>query len=65
MVLKQDESVWITAFAARGVRNYFTKVIPSGETAVAAGFAFSMVLRQDGGIWAMGRNYKGQLGDGT
>ena len=33
--------------------------------AVAAGGDHSMILNQDGSVWDMGRNYQGQLGDGT
>jgi len=32
---------------------------------VAAGEYHSMVLQQDGGVWATGRNNFGQLGDGS
>ena len=64
-------SVWSTAIALRGLEqshsftNHFVKVIPEGVMAAAAGIAFSIVVKQGGGVWAMGRNYKGQLGDGT
>ena len=30
----------------------------------AAGSGYSMVLKRDGSVWSMGRNSKGQLGDG-
>ena len=33
--------------------------------AVAAGRCHSMVLKQDGSVWATGENDYGQLGDGT
>ena len=32
---------------------------------VACGEDFSLILRQDGVLWGMGRNNFGQLGDGT
>ena len=76
MILKQDGSVWSTSvtggltspggvIASVGVNKHFVQVIPSGVTAAAAGTAYSMVLKQDGTVWAMGRNARGQLGDGT
>ena len=37
----------------------------TGAQAIAAGFEHSMVLKQDGSVWATGRNKLGQLGDGT
>lgn len=35
------------------------------KKAVAAGYQFCLVLKQDGSLWAFGRNDDGQLGDGT
>lgn len=37
----------------------------SGVTAIAAGGAFSLVLKSDGTVWAWGSNSTGQLGDTT
>ena len=37
----------------------------AGVRAAAAGWAHSMILKQDGSVWAAGRNHKGQFGDGT
>lgn len=34
-------------------------------SAVACGLAHTVALRRDGTLWAWGRNYGGQLGDGT
>ena len=76
MILKQDGSVWSTSVALRGSHlplrgsphsfsKQFVNAIPSNAIAMAAGTAFSMVLRNDGSLWATGRNSKGQLGDGT
>ena len=36
-----------------------------GAVAVAAGMSHSLVLGQDGSVWASGKNNDGQLGDGT
>ena len=33
--------------------------------AMAAGFAYSLVLKTNGTVWATGRNNNGQLGDGS
>ena len=41
------------------------QVIPSGAKTIAAGSYHSMVLKQDGSVWATGQNNCGQLGDGT
>ena len=72
MILKQDGSVWSTAlylhggrFPSLGVDKHFVRVIPSDAFAMAAGTSYSIVLKQDGSLWGMGRNFKGQLGDGT
>jgi alpha-tubulin suppressor-like RCC1 family protein len=37
----------------------------SGITAIAAGYDHSIFLKNDGTVWACGRNDQGQLGDGT
>ena len=38
-------------------------VVTSGAKAVTAGSDHSMVLKQDGSVWAAGQNEHGQLGD--
>ena len=40
-------------------------VVHAGVQAIAAGDFHSMVLKQDGSLWAAGDNGYGQLGDGT
>ena len=37
----------------------------SGIIAIAAGESHTLALKNDGTVWAWGRNYYGQLGDGT
>lgn len=37
----------------------------SNITAIAAGWRYSMALKEDGTVWAWGNNCWGQLGDGT
>src|SRR5882724_8026756 len=39
--------------------------ISSGTTEVAAGLFYSLFLKSDGTLWAVGQNAYGQLGDGT
>jgi alpha-tubulin suppressor-like RCC1 family protein len=41
------------------------EIVASNVTAIAAGFFHSLFLKSDGGLWAMGYNGYGQLGDGT
>ena len=76
LVVKQDGSLWVTGFNRNGglgdgseglssSKNSFVKVIASGVKAVAGGWVHTMVVKQDGSLWATGANYFGQLGDGT
>ena len=71
MILMQDGSVWTTAatipdadISAHGIiySKNFVRVVSSGATAVAAGNAFGMALKQDGSVLAMGDNNRCQLG---
>ena len=32
---------------------------------MAVGKQFTMVIKTDGNLWSTGRNYRGQLGDGS
>ena len=77
MVLKQDGTVWTVGGNKYGQlgdgskksrTSIFQITIPSfrsGVKAIAAGFLHSMVLEEDGTVWATGRNDHGQLGDGS
>ena len=71
MLLGKDGSVWSTVITLRRlattdkVVDPFIKVIEDGAMLLAAGVDFSLVLKQDGSVWGMGRNSRGQLGDGT
>ena len=43
----------------------FVQVLSAGARAVTAGALYSLILKQDGTVWAAGDNRSGQLGDGT
>ena len=40
-------------------------MISDGVRTIAAGAFYSMVLKEDGSIWATGSNKDGQFGDGS
>lgn len=40
-------------------------IVSSNVTTIAAGLYYSLFLKNDGSLWAMGDNDSGQLGDGT
>jgi alpha-tubulin suppressor-like RCC1 family protein len=79
VLLKSDGTVWATgsndsvqlgdgtiAFRSNPVQ--VTKVGGAGLTGVvgiSAGGFHTVCLKSDGTVWATGRNYEGQLGDGT
>ncbi len=41
------------------------QIVAGNVTAIAAVFSYSLFLKGDGSLWAMGYNFYGQLGDGT
>ena len=47
------------------ITNDFMQSFGRNIKAIAAGFLHSMVLEEDGTVWATGRNDYGQLGDGS
>ena len=75
IVVKQDGSVWAVGRNSNGQlgdgstvdRSTFVRTTMSGVSAlgVTAGGDHSMVLKQDGSVWATGWNQYGQLGDGS
>jgi alpha-tubulin suppressor-like RCC1 family protein len=78
LALKQDGSVWAWghgAFGQMGDGSHLSQdhavQVPglSGISAIAAGGEHNLALQTDGGttgvVWAWGRNYNGQLGDGS
>ena len=75
MILKQDGSVWATGCnecgqlgaggAPGSIAIEFFQVIPDGVKAIAAGACHSMVVKQDGSVWAAGSNEFGQIGDNS
>jgi alpha-tubulin suppressor-like RCC1 family protein len=42
-----------------------TLATESGATSISVGHDFSLIVKDDGSLWAFGNNNKGQLGDGT
>jgi alpha-tubulin suppressor-like RCC1 family protein len=78
LFIKSDGSLWamgynpygelgIGAFTTNSPYGIATpqQIVSSNVTAIAAGDYHSLFLKNDGSLWAMGRNDIGQLGDGS
>ncbi len=79
MILKRDDTLWGTGYNANGELGDGTKTnrafpvqvkTANGEAMtevaqVSAGMNYSMILKKNGELWAVGLNNKGQLGDGS
>jgi alpha-tubulin suppressor-like RCC1 family protein len=74
LLIKSDGSLWAMGYDGNGELGdgngtdgiYWTnkteKVVPSGVTAIAAGYEHSLFLKSGGSLWAMGDNSEGELG---
>jgi alpha-tubulin suppressor-like RCC1 family protein len=75
VALKNDGSLWAWGWNGQGevgqanLSNHYGAPTRIGAetnwTQISAGTGFSLALRNDGSLWAWGRNDEGQLGDGT
>ena len=77
LFLESDGSLWAMGYNYYGQLgdgttdggNYETnrpeQIVANNVTAIAAGGNFSLFLKSDGSLWAMGKNNNGELGDGT
>jgi len=75
IALRSNGTVWAWGHNDWGRLGNGTNIISSdvpvpvsnltGVTAVAASYGHSLALKSDGTVWAWGRNFEGQLGNGT
>ena len=79
MFLKSDGSLWAMGLNGNGQlgdgtyatnapsygTNYPEPIVASNITAIVGGGYHSLILKNDGSLWAMGANANGQLGIGT
>ena len=72
---RPDGSLWAVGISyygrfGNGNANQYTfndpqQLLSTGVSAVAAGFYHSLIVKEDGSLWAAGQNGRGQLGNGT
>ena len=76
LFLKSDGSLWGMGYNNAGQlgdgtsgfgnsTNKPERIVPAGAIAAAAGCFHSLVLKSDGGLWGMGDNSQGELGNGS
>jgi alpha-tubulin suppressor-like RCC1 family protein len=77
LFLKSNGSLWAmglnlegqlgdgTYGGANGYAKVPEQIVASNVVAIAAGFTFSLFVKSDGSLWAMGAETYGQLGNGT
>ncbi len=58
-------TLWSGLGITKGPAAAFFRLAATDLTGLAAGYNFSLLLKSDGSLWAMGANGSGQLGDGT
>jgi alpha-tubulin suppressor-like RCC1 family protein len=76
LFLKSDGSLWAMGNNEEGqlgddsnkgsvqVTNLPDLIIPSGVSAIAGGYQFSLIIMNDGSLWSCGKNGVGALGQG-
>ena len=72
---RPDGSLWAVGISyygrfGNGNANQYTfndpqQLLSTGVSAVAAGVYHSLIVKEDGSLWAAGQNGRGQLGNGT
>ena len=75
MYISQGGSLWAAGMnngqigdsfnAFRSGTSTFTQVMSSGVKAVSTDYYYTMIVKQDNTLWAVGDNKYGQLGDGS
>jgi alpha-tubulin suppressor-like RCC1 family protein len=75
LALKSDGTVWAwgSDFEGQlgddsslgGVKPYPVQALVTGVKEIAAGYGHNLALQRDGTVWAWGRNYAGQVGNGN
>jgi alpha-tubulin suppressor-like RCC1 family protein len=75
LFVESDGSLWAMGYDAYGELGDGTysnpgafspeQILAGGVTAIAAGYFYSLFIKNDGSLWVAGYNNYGQLGDGT